>query len=581
MATAKALLLRSATTAATSKRQDTQSQHLSPLESLPVELIQHIFFYSFEVNMARASAHLARVLSKPSIYNALILFAYFDDHNNDDDEDGENLKAAPVETHHFRPAEYRRISLGEKIRLQQGILGCKWFTVDRLKASMPTLSRLQMVQAWHREHEAEKYKCRNHRGEASRAQQQQQQSLDVPPVVANEMLRSVAALPALDDEVGMEKHFFATLEMEATGRLRWGRDGDGQGQQHQHQHQQSTSRVIVFPTGANVTLPRIIAWDCSLDANGYLHKTVSSRAISTLAARVLPDHLVRGHPWTASKLELLQLLRQGMRFLVRDQILEISAAALFAGMTSAIREGNDKALLVLLELHYATMRLDPTRDLGLVDGGRRYLVAPFAHPVPVELFYLAVKQEYTNTSTNTNTKGQIYTAMTSNSTGPGQQPTSQGYGFEQHEHNPNTNHQHQHQHDPNTNQQHDHGPSADQHHHTSTSRILTLLLREGIDSIGVDDKILTRWATHTWTHSALPSERKVARWLLDYMSGSDDYGLNRDEPLFVNGMMAAQRRRWRAGEDLFPNTSFTEEIGYLSGGAAMEVVRARDGRPCG
>ena len=55
-----------------------QPYELSPLEALPVELIQQIFFHALEVNMPRASSHIASVLSDPSIYSALILFAYFD-----------------------------------------------------------------------------------------------------------------------------------------------------------------------------------------------------------------------------------------------------------------------------------------------------------------------------------------------------------------------------------------------------------------------------------------------------------------------------------------------------------------------
>ncbi|KAL1997619.1 hypothetical protein VTN02DRAFT_1258 [Thermoascus thermophilus] len=47
----------------------------SRLESLPVELIQKIFLESLELNLPRASIHLARALSDPLIYTWLIRLA--------------------------------------------------------------------------------------------------------------------------------------------------------------------------------------------------------------------------------------------------------------------------------------------------------------------------------------------------------------------------------------------------------------------------------------------------------------------------------------------------------------------------
>ena len=60
---------------------------LSRIERLPTELVQQIFFDCLEVNMIKASAVLAKILSTDSTYKLLILFAFFDD-------DGVN----PVET---------------------------------------------------------------------------------------------------------------------------------------------------------------------------------------------------------------------------------------------------------------------------------------------------------------------------------------------------------------------------------------------------------------------------------------------------------------------------------------------------
>ncbi|EXJ81738.1 hypothetical protein A1O1_07803 [Capronia coronata CBS 617.96] len=564
-----AQLLHSQASGATATSKTQSSHQLSHLESLPVELIEHIFFYSFEVNMPRASTYLAQVLSKPSIYKALTLFAYFDNLGD----------GIPVETYHFRPAEYRRISLDEKLRLQTGILGCKWFTSRLLKSCMPALSRLQMVQAWHHE---------------SRAERTLNISPDEPslsaPLVANERLRSVASLPAIDDEPGMEKHFLAKLE--------------------QQQAQTKPRDRVLGPTGDNNTLPRIMEWSSSIDEDGQLHKTIH-HATSVLAARVLLDRIVCGSPWTDSKLELLQLLRQGMRFLVAAHVLEISAAALFQGMASAIREGHEQALLVLLELHYATMRLHPTYDRGHFDGTgiweRRYLVAPFAHPLPVDLFHLAVKQKYasqddaeagkerpsrahTQSQLEARLDGEGYLAriqhMGESSSQSQSETDSRADG--QHEpplHPDSHSHPDGHEHEHEQDKMQGSSSLRSHEHHTSTARILGLLLREGIDSVSPDDQILTRWAAHTWANSASSLERRLAQWLLEHMSGSvasgaDDYGLalTRGEALLVNGKLSSRRR---PGHYPFPETSFTDEIGYLVEGAVGDVVRARDGGPCG
>ncbi|KIX05357.1 uncharacterized protein Z518_06229 [Rhinocladiella mackenziei CBS 650.93] len=456
---------------------------MSTLESLPVELIQQIFFHSFEVNLPRASPHLNKALSKPSIYTALVLFAYFD-------HDGES----PVETHHFKPAEYRRISVDDQIRIQKGILGCKWCTLDMIKSCMPALSRLQMTQAWYREHLAER-------------------KLNIPmeprelsvPQVPNETLRPVAALPALDDQEAMEKHFLAKLEPPSNGTLGFAHPQPLPGARQ--------PKPTLGPTGHENHLPRIMQWSSSADENRQLHKTVH-QGVSTVAARVLPDAILRGNPWTDSKITLLQLLRQGMRFLASEHVLELSADALFAGMASAIREGSERALLVLLELHSAVMKLHPAHDpayfIDRTTPKRRHLVGPFAHPLPISLFHLACQ---------TQTEKQ-----------------------------------------------------------DSTARILALLLREGLDTVPSDDNMLTRWASHAKAHPASAYEYALASWLLKHMLATNDYGLGRGDPLFVNGMLSWRRRE---GDYPFLESTFTSEIGYVYEGAVAGVVRARDGGPCG
>ncbi|KAL2397953.1 hypothetical protein ABEF93_006530 [Exophiala dermatitidis] len=576
-------MMRSSTLSAGAQPDGAQDRlSLSHLETLPVELIQHIFFLSFEVNMARASPQLARVLSKPSIYKALLLFAYFD----------EPADKIPVETHHFLPAEYRQISLDEKMRLQRAILGCKWFTLDLFKSCMPILSRLQMVEEWHWEHQSEALLDMSSEGHVLVAGSSQ-----VPGEQA-EFLQSVAALPSLADQAGMERHFFATLEPAAVAASSYVVGSDPQHPNHQHpdapaqsQTGQGSSSQVVGPIGARNTLPRIMRWTCSVDTHGRLHKT-PEQGISILAARVFPNHVLRGSPWTESRLELVQLLRQGMRFLARDHVLDISATALFEGMASAIRERNETALLVLLELHYATMRFHPSHDPDwfpgttppVPKGPHRYWVGPLAHPLPVELFHLAVKK-HTGTHVHWHS----------------------GVGDRIHDHN--------HNHKSDVSSSHGHGAKESTSAATTTpARLLTLLLREGIDSIPSDDKILTRWAAHTLnvpvdsaqsfssatsssatapapapasvSQSSLSFERSLARWLLDFMSGTNTdvtHHLPPTEPLFVNGRLSSRLTEGSSlTATLFPDTSFTEEIGYLTHGLTdEEIVRARDGRPCG
>lgn len=443
-----------------SKMMDSQEKERSPLEQLPVELIQQIFFYSFEINMPRASPHLSQVLSKSTIYTSLILFAYFDD-------DGESA----VEDKYFRPAEYRRVSVYDKVRLQSGILDCKWCTLERIKRCMSILSRLQIVQAWHRESKAES--------------DLHFRDIDVPPHVPNELVRDVAGLPRLDQTEALERHFLTKMEPPFYGNL----DGDAH---------------AIGPVGYGNYLPRVITWKSSTDEEGSLHKT-THHAVSTLAARVIPASLLTKAPWTEEQLELLQLLRQGMRFLDRERVLVISAAALFEGMANAIRERKAKVLLVLLELHFATMR--HSLGLRLPEGNRglrmdqRQFGPQSPHPLPLDLFHLACKQ----------------------------------------------------------------GPAS--------SALLSLLIREGIDSIPPDDEVLTTWALR-----ARADGDELAKWLLRHMEGTNDYGLPRWSLLFRNGRLTWPRSE---GEYPFPEQSFTDKIGYVYQYGGYAVMESLDEGPCG
>ncbi|KIV83070.1 hypothetical protein PV11_05130 [Exophiala sideris] len=485
---------------ATAKMAASARNRLSTLESLPVEIIQNIFFHAFEVNMPRSSPYLAQALSNRSIYNALILLAYFDDDNE-----------GPVNPTDFLPAEYRSIHLEDKIRLQQGILGCRWFTLELLKSRMPALSRLQMVQAWHREYKKEQILLADKSVDSSN-----------PRIPAR--FTAIAALPSLDDHASMESHFLANLEPP------FYHDLSGP-ERVPPQRPRPPYYRLVGPIGDANTLPRIMEWRIISEA-GQLTKQ-SDVGISILAARVIPDRVLRVSDWTDERLEFVQLLRQGMRFLTADHVLVISAAALFDGMATAIEEGNEKALLVLLELHNAAMPLRSEDSVEFFDSARpgtRGWVRPFAHPLPLRLFHLACerdRQKHQETETSTRPAGW---------------------------------------------------PSL-------TARLLSLLIREGLSSIPNDDPVLTRWATHTATDSSsLAEDVLLARWLIRDMAGSSAYANDGDPRLFVDGVWS---RPWRGDAAdrthayPFAEHTFTDEIGYLYEGSRTTPVRALDGGPCG
>lgn len=319
---------------------------LSPLEQLPNEVIQQIFFNCFEINLPRASEHIAQALSTESTYRALVLFAYFDDN-------GEH----PVMTNFFLPAVYVPFSVEQRTRLQSGILGCRWFTLDRLKTCLPVLSRLAMVQAWYKEKaEEEVYEDEIHFDETNVARH-------LPNTI-----RKLALLPDRDDINAVERHFFAKTDHSFYG------DKDVQ-QFESH-------------------LPRIVTWTVHKCPLNGIAKLVDHRT-STLAARVLPDWLLRGNPWTELNLELLQLLRQGMRFVHPNVDLEISPDVVISGMASAIREQNIRALLTLIELYVAHIKhkFRPANFENTVreSNNRNGKMYP-CYALPLHLFHLAAKK---------------------------------------------------------------------------------------------------------------------------------------------------------------------------------------------
>jgi hypothetical protein len=314
---------------------------VSALERLPVELIQHIFLHSLELNLPRSSISLARILSKESIYTSLILLAFFDD-------DGKH----PVDERLFKPAQYRQLDLAEKLRLQTSILDSRWCTFHRLRSNLPALNRLAIVQAWHEERERELLK--------------DVVPPELPPITPSPALQAVVSLPALSDVHAVEHHFLArSLE--------------------------SLSDDLGEVKEPSSYLPRIRTWTSSKDKDGQTYKTIDG-ARGILNIRYIPKRLLRGSPWTPEKIAFLRLIRQGWRFLQKDFVLKVSPVAIFDGMASAIAECNMEALSVLLELHFAAFQ-DEASHTNVTAYGRVRSAVSFSHPIPLELFHLATKQQ--------------------------------------------------------------------------------------------------------------------------------------------------------------------------------------------
>lgn len=326
------------------RRMDNESDKLSALEKLPVELIQQIFFHALEVNLPRASEHLRQVLSTEQIFCSLITFAYFDD-------DG----VGPVETKHFLPAEYRMLSCEDKVSLQQNMLTCRWCTYERIRTCLLPLSRLVIVQAWHQEHILDESHDQTPRVA-------HEKSIIVP----NEAIRSLATLPSLDEYAKLETHFLTRPTIENLG-----------------------SSHSTLQHNENAYLPRIVTWTSSLDNQGIIHKS-TDRSLTTLAARHIPDWLLRSTPWTGKQLQLLQLLRQGYTFIQHDHVMSISARAVFEGMRNAILEFNVAALTTLLEIHNVFFKSGTWTFQHML---ATQLTPASYHPLPLELFHLAARQD--------------------------------------------------------------------------------------------------------------------------------------------------------------------------------------------
>lgn len=322
---------------------------LSPLERLPNEIIQQIFFSSLETNLALTSWSLNETLSGDSVFRSLILLAYFDPSTHP-------CLDADVEKKLFLPAQYRRLENDERRDLQRSILGFRWCSLARIRDCMPVLSRLAVIAAARRERR---------------------------DLEANGPFRwlapdSLPTLPADEDYQILRHRYSASITDTPYDLL-----------------QQALGRPLADQTGVDDTLPFLrVPSDPALDDARSLNIDCP-----VLGALYVPDRLLCGAPWTDEKLALLQLLRQGLRAgkvniatpWTPGQAPCVSVSAMFVGMANAMKEHRRDALLTLLEL-YCDLRGTEhwDRDDGELaaysDDGR----APPVHPPP-HLFHLATK----------------------------------------------------------------------------------------------------------------------------------------------------------------------------------------------
>lgn len=155
------------------RKRSTKDKTLSKLESIPAELVEKIFLYSLNVNLARASPYLAAAVSNERVYRLLILLAFWDNdisppHDSEryvirkdgnvisrslalyEDSGAHTCRKSQLFDiahilrplgHNFTPLTYE----GRKV-LQSDIVWCRWCTIDRIRRQRPDLTRLLI--AW-------------------------------------------------------------------------------------------------------------------------------------------------------------------------------------------------------------------------------------------------------------------------------------------------------------------------------------------------------------------------------------------------------------------------------------------------
>ncbi|PGH29963.1 hypothetical protein GX50_07298 [[Emmonsia] crescens] len=112
---------------ADSPRQHQQWHHSlrkTPLERLPVELIQKIFFECLEINLPRSSLPIALALSNDVIHTWLIRLAFSS--NNESARTGFFTKP-------YLPFDYFSLCASQRASLQTEILKCRWCTLHLMR----------------------------------------------------------------------------------------------------------------------------------------------------------------------------------------------------------------------------------------------------------------------------------------------------------------------------------------------------------------------------------------------------------------------------------------------------------------
>ncbi|ETN43393.1 uncharacterized protein HMPREF1541_02552 [Cyphellophora europaea CBS 101466] len=313
----------------------------SGLECLPTEIIQHIFFDSLETNLALTSRTLNHKLSNEAVFRSLLLLAFFDSDQNEDE--------ASVEEKHFLPAKYRYLDGKQRANLQLKLFRFRWCTRSRIDGCMPTLSRLSMVQAWH----SDKLDEQIH-----------------GPAPSETDTELTPSLPDIDDQAAMDEYFCALKTSKLYERLRT-----------------SCDRPLTDQTGDHDTLPFI-----RISVTEYRGRKVKVRKHlhPVLGALAIPDYLLDDTSWTDEKLSFLQLLQQGLACSVHYHAPMFSLDALFKGMESAINGRNLDALFALSNLFSQIV------TSGWLDPNDRWQTPRGTHNdlrLPVRLFHLAAKME--------------------------------------------------------------------------------------------------------------------------------------------------------------------------------------------
>ncbi|EAS27541.3 uncharacterized protein CIMG_10146 [Coccidioides immitis RS] len=260
----------------TSKPRESKSSigQLSLLELLPVELIQQIFIECLELNLPRASPHLADVLSTSWVYSGLIMLAFWNDPAREDDDSQDTIRRM------FRPFRYIPMDNLERQLFQLSVLSCRWCTQERIEALIRRMTKLSL----HRWISISKHR--------------------------------------------VTSHFDFDAMAESIER--------GHGTVHHLRYLQ------------NVPLP----FTPSLEINNL--ETLSLLPLQfPISVLAFPDKVLRGSPWTESKVRFLEFLWQYV--MIAENRLEFwltfaSRESIQEGIHSAISEHNLRALRDILAL---------------------------------------------------------------------------------------------------------------------------------------------------------------------------------------------------------------------------------------